>query len=64
MTNVGQVCGLSLGMYKGVQQGMFSPNQQATIHPKKKKNLPWHACLLRYTNDVLAQANFHFFEAW
>jgi hypothetical protein len=37
MTNVGRVCGLSLGMYKGVQQGMFSPNQQATIHPKKKK---------------------------
>jgi hypothetical protein len=64
MTSVGWVCGLSSGMYKGIQQGTSSLDQWPTIHPKKKVDLPWHACLLRYTSDALAQANFHFFEAW
>jgi hypothetical protein len=61
-TNVGWVCGLSLGMYKGYQQGMSNPNSWTMIHPKKKVDLPQRTCLLRYIGDALAQVGLHFFE--
>jgi hypothetical protein len=38
-------------MYKGTQQGMFSPKQHATIHQKKKKKLS-RAYFLIYINDA------------